>query len=72
MIEDIREKDVVEALRKARQFADRIHEMAATMPARDAERLVRSSTSMVTNLAMALEVLRKHNGSDATGSSDQV
>lgn len=62
MIEDVEEKDVVEALRKARQLADRVNETAATMPADHAERMRRSADSMVTNLAMALEVLRKSKG----------
>ncbi|MEO5567652.1 MAG: hypothetical protein ABIR92_04130 [Gemmatimonadaceae bacterium] len=72
MIEDVEEKDVAEALRKAREFADRVNAMAATMPPQHAERLLHTSNSMVSSLAMALDVLRRDRASAATGQPDQV
>lgn len=61
MIEGVEEKDLEEALEKARRLADRAEEAAAKAPPQMAAALRRSSRSMVTNLEKALELLQKEN-----------
>lgn len=61
MIEGVDEKDVEEALEKARRLADRAEQAAAKAPPEMARALRRSAHSMVYNLEMALHVLRKEN-----------
>ena len=61
MIEGVDEKDVEEALEKARKLADRAEEAAAKAPPEMARALRRSAHSMVHNLEMALLTLRREN-----------
>jgi hypothetical protein len=58
-MKSVEEKDVVEALRKASSLAERAQELAKDMPPVHGRRLVQSTSSLVANLAMALDVLRK-------------
>ena len=69
MIEDIDERDVEEALAKARRLADRAEEAAAKAPPEMAAALRRSAASMVYNLERALEVLQKDKRRRLTGTS---
>ena len=65
-MENAEEKDIVEALRKASALADRAKELAKDMPPLHGNRLVQSTSSMVANLAMALDVLRKRSPGSAS------
>ena len=58
-MENVDEKDIVEALRNASALSERAQEMAKDMPPLHGNRLVQSTSSLVANLAMALDVLRK-------------
>jgi hypothetical protein len=61
MIEGVEEKDVEEALAKARKLAERAEEAASKAPPEMARALRRSAQSMVYNLERALEVLQREN-----------
>jgi hypothetical protein len=61
MIEGVEEKDVEEALEKARKLAERAEEAASRAPPELARALRRSAHAMVYNLEKALEVLQKEN-----------
>ena len=61
MIEGVEEKDVEEALEKARKLADRAEEAASKASPEMARALRRSAHSMVYNLEMALQTLRREN-----------
>jgi hypothetical protein len=60
MIDDVEEKEVEEALAKARKFAERADQAASNAPPEMARAIRRSAHSMVYNLEMALAVLQKH------------
>lgn len=53
------EKELEQALKKAIQYAEHVEEMTRTVPPIERTALLRSTNSMVTNLAMALDVLRR-------------
>jgi hypothetical protein len=57
-MDDITEKDVVEALRQATEIVEEVEQLTANMPREHAQRLRRSSRSMAVNLAMALQTFR--------------
>jgi hypothetical protein len=59
MIEDVDEKDVEDALAKARKFAEGVEQAAGKSPPELANALRRSAHAMVYNLEKALEVLQQ-------------
>jgi hypothetical protein len=58
-MKSIEERQLDAALKKARRVLERLDEVVPRMSPREAEPLLRSAHSMVTNLAMAADVLRR-------------
>jgi hypothetical protein len=58
-MKDVSEKDVLAALRKTAVFVGKVERMSRQLPDEEGRRIRRSAHSTVTNLAMALDILRK-------------
>lgn len=68
-MKSIQEIELMKGLEKARQLADRVEEATRNVPEAERAPLIRSTTAMVTNMAMALDALRRgRTGGDATQS----